>query len=42
MDLLGVVPGDGNAAEQATEQPGAGVGDFIERQARFGKLGEDC
>ena len=27
--------------EQAAEQPGAGIGDFVEREARLGDLGKD-
>ena len=41
VDLLGVVAADGDVAEQAAEQSGAGVGDLVERKPRFGELGED-
>ena len=41
MDLLGVVAGDRDIAEQAAEQPGAGLGDLVEGKARFRQLGED-
>ena len=41
VDLLGVVPGDGNVAEQAAEQAGARVGDLVQGALRFGELGED-
>ena len=41
VDLLGVVPGDGNVAEQAAEQAGASVGDLVQGALRFGELGED-
>ena len=41
VDLLGVVPGDSDVAEQAGEQSGARVGDLVQREPRFGELGED-
>jgi len=41
VDLLGVVAADLKAAEKTGEQPGARVGDFVERQPRFRELGED-
>lgn len=41
VDLLGVVPADGNTAEQTIEKTGAGVGDFVEREMCFCQLGKD-
>ena len=41
MNVLGVVAGDGNVAEQTAEQPGARVGDFVEGKPRLGNFGED-
>ena len=41
VDLLGVVAADLDAAEQAAEQPGTGVGDLVQSQPRFRELGED-
>jgi hypothetical protein len=40
VDLLRVVPGDIDAAEQ-TEETGARVGNFVENEPRPGQLGED-
>ena len=41
MDLLGVVAGDRNLAEQAAEEAGAGLGDLVQGNWHLGKLGED-
>jgi hypothetical protein len=42
VDLLGVVPGDrGRVAKQPAEQPGAGLGDLVEKKPRPGELGKD-
>ena len=41
VDLLGVVAGDVDVAEQAGEQAGAGVGDLVQGEPRFRQLGED-
>ena len=41
VDLLGVVPGDRNVAEQPAEQSGAGLGDLVQGKPGFGELGED-
>ena len=41
VDLLGIVAGDFDAAEQAAEQSGAGVGDLVQREPRFGEFGKD-
>ena len=41
MDVLGVVPGDGAIAVEAGEQPGAGVGDLVQRETGAGEFGED-
>jgi hypothetical protein len=42
VDLLRVVPGHGRCvAEEATEEPGAGLRDLVEKQPRAGELGKD-
>jgi len=41
MDLLRVVPGGIDAAEQTAEETGARVGNFVENEPRPGQLGED-
>ncbi|MGH7113377.1 MAG: hypothetical protein ACREE9_02665 [Stellaceae bacterium] len=41
VDLFGVVPADRDIAEQAPEKTGAGLGDLVQGQARFGDFGED-
>ncbi len=41
VDLLGVVPGDIDAAEQTAEETGTRVGDLVEDEPCPGKLGED-
>ena len=41
VDLLGIVAADLEPAEQAREQSGTGIGDLVEREPRFGELGED-
>ena len=41
VDLLGVVAGDGNVAEQTAEQSGARVGDLVQDELCLGQFGED-
>ena len=41
VDLLGVVPADRDVAEEASEQPGARLGDLVQGEPRLGELGED-
>ena len=41
MDLLGVVPGNHDIAEQAAEQSRAGLSDLVQDQPCFRQLGED-
>ena len=41
VDLLGVVPGDRNVAEQAAEQSGARVGDLVQGETGSRQLDED-
>ena len=41
VDLLGVVAGDSDVAEQPAEETGAGLGDLVQGEPGFGQLGED-
>jgi hypothetical protein len=41
VDLLGVVPGDCGISKEAGKEPGARVGDFVERKPRFRQFGKD-
>ena len=41
MDVLGVVPCDRAIAVEAGEQPGAGIGDLVQRETGAGEFGED-
>ena len=41
VDLLGVVAGDSDVAEQSAEETGAGLGDLVQGEPGFGELGEN-